>query len=105
MIKRKLHLSVLVSAAILVACGEQNSQQALQSQQMANFNPAVCDAVSIYFTNDDVGLLLAHDSYNECIKTQGQIGPAYQRWKDHYYAEQSRRATLMTMPYPPLRGY
>lgn len=95
-----LCLAIFTTATgCLTACQPQQvpqSQQATQSQQAIQisptFNPDVC--TFNYFTNDNLSQTLASNASTECLATQGQIGPAYQRWRDYFYGEQSRRENL-----------
>ncbi|MCZ2175066.1 MAG: hypothetical protein LC110_11105 [Burkholderiales bacterium] len=40
---------------------------------------------------DDLGKKLAEAAKEECLSTQGQMGPAYRRWKDHFEMQSARR--------------
>ncbi|MCG3142468.1 MAG: hypothetical protein HDKAJFGB_03936 [Anaerolineae bacterium] len=54
------------------------------------FDPSTC-RFQYHAVWDDLGKKLAEAAKEECIATQGQMGPAYTRWKDHFEMQSTRR--------------
>jgi hypothetical protein len=71
-------------------CKEQTSQPSnLEVKTNPNFNPETC--VFQYYGNDKLGKTLAESATEECLTTQGNLGAAYHRWRDHFNSERASR--------------
>ena len=59
------------------------------------FDPGTCK-FQYYAVGDDLGKRLAAVAKEECLATKGQLGPAYQRWRDHYQTNTARRSAILS---------
>ncbi|OFW14496.1 MAG: hypothetical protein A3H27_06585 [Acidobacteria bacterium RIFCSPLOWO2_02_FULL_59_13] len=72
-------------------------EAARQQEQRAGaaFNPSTCK-FQYHALGDDLGESLAAAAKEECLSTRGKLGPAYERWQNHYQTESARRSGILS---------
>jgi len=72
------------------SASQPSAADAAEKERAAHFNPDTCKFK--YFTlGDSLGKTLSEAAKEECLRTKGLLGPAYQRWNDHYQFEATKR--------------
>lgn len=82
---------------------EDADREAVRQRERA-FDPSICKFRS-YRLGDELGKALAAAAKEECLSKKGQLGPAYQRWQDHYSNETARRGAIIGSQQKPVPSY
>jgi len=89
-------LTALIAAALAERDFQRAESLAVTAEHRAmiseakRFNPSTCK-FQYHALGDALGKTLAKAAKDECLSTNGQQGPAYVRWRDHFQMTSARR--------------